>query len=283
MADFWVNTDTGPLYCRFWIPRKHVATLVCIHGVGEHIKRYDPLFHLLSQAGIRAGGFDQRGYGETVKKHGSKGHIVSEDVLFGDIMAVINNIRDATPLFLLGHSMGGGIALDFAKRNPSIFSGVIGSSPFLAFAPGSAPLFHERLALRLLPSIFPAFALPKHLDSSLLSNDPNVGKQYDSDPLVHSLISTLTAAQSIKRAEHLLADAPNFTLPILLVHGSNDLITGIDGTKQFHKSIASLDKTFVVFDGSRHEIHNEIEPAKTKLTNLYIDWILTRCSTISKL
>jgi acylglycerol lipase len=188
MQENWLKRPDGTeLYVRFNQPDQCKATLILIHGVAENIKRYDAFFEELGKAGIKCGGYDQRGFGQTCKKNGNRGHLGEEQDHFDDITAVCEFLKNG-PLFIMGQSMGGGTALKYAYSHPDNIVGVIGASPFIDFAPGSAPLLHEKIAMAILPAIVPKLALPKPLDVGHLSNDPRVGEEFSKDELYLSLM-----------------------------------------------------------------------------------------------
>lgn len=95
------------LYTRTWTPTGDInATVIFIHGLGEHCSRYDDLFSCFNEKGIKVGSFDQRGFGKTVKKSGSKG-VNDFETMLKDIEFVSDQTRiEGKPHFVMGHSMG---------------------------------------------------------------------------------------------------------------------------------------------------------------------------------
>ena len=112
-----------------------------MHGFVEHIKRYELVFNDFAEKGIATFAYDQRGFGETGAKSKSLGSTSWKHAL-GDVSYFINLVaNDKTPLFLLGHSMGGALSLAFGTRSPALpglekLRGIISAAPLIRQAPG---------------------------------------------------------------------------------------------------------------------------------------------------
>lgn len=110
-------------------PRAHV---VIVHGYAEHSGRYDELVRTLEENDFAAHRFDLRGHGHS---GGVRAHIGRFDEYIDDMRAVLGHVNehrpDTSPLFVLGHSLGGLISLEYCRRSPEAMHGVVVSSPFL--------------------------------------------------------------------------------------------------------------------------------------------------------
>jgi alpha-beta hydrolase superfamily lysophospholipase len=148
-------TGTGDLSLvwQAWLPDEPPrAVLVIVHGFGEHCGRYRHLVDYLVPRGFAIYGFDLRGHG---RSEGQRGAINSWDEFREDVARFLHLVREAqpdSPLFLMGHSMGGLIVSNYAVNDQSGLTGVILSSPQLA-QPHVAPLLHA--ASRVLSKIRP--------------------------------------------------------------------------------------------------------------------------------
>lgn len=118
------------------------AAVTFIHGIGEHIQRYDHVFSKFASHGIQVNSFDQRGFGRTLRKGGIPGHNEGMDQVLRDVKAAVEHSKLASvPHFIMGHSMGGGIALRYASSYPKGLSGCIASGSNSNYADShSAPL-----------------------------------------------------------------------------------------------------------------------------------------------
>jgi acylglycerol lipase len=192
ITEAWVDSKNHKLYTRTWEPIDNViATVIFVHGLGEHCSRYDEMFTIFAQNGIKVKSFDQRGFGNTVRLNGIHGVGDRIQTTFSDIALLSKQTQiPAVPHFIMGHSMGGGVALLFAHKYPQGFAGVIASAPLIKPAPATQPSYVERMVLgHVLANIIPTFVIPNKVDSKHISRDPKVIEDYLNDPLNHGWAS----------------------------------------------------------------------------------------------
>jgi len=266
----WKSRDGVQFYARGWEPQASTPKgVVClVHGHGEHVGRYDHVGEALSAAGYALLGFDQRGHGRSA---GQRGHIPSYEALLDDIALLLEqamNRYPALPLFLYGHSMGGNEVINYALRRKPALSGVIATGPWLrlAFEP---PALKVALG-RMMNRIFPAFAQKSGLETAALSRRPDVVRAYESDPLVHDLISARLFVEMYTAGLWALEHAPDFPLPLLLMHGSADRLTSAEASREFAQR-AGGQVTLRIWEGGYHEIHNE--PERGEVFQTIIAWL----------
>ena len=234
------------------------ASIVLAHGFGEHLGRYEHLGQALSQAGFDAVGHDARGHGRSSGVRGdTPGYPAYVDDLRG-LVARVKAERPGLPVFLFGHSFGGGLVLHTAlKSAPGELAGVVATGPYLklAFTP---PAWKVAIG-RALGSVYPGLRLPTELKTEWLSHDPQVSSAYRTDPLVHSTISA-RAFFGIEAANAwTLEHAPELRVPLLVIHGGDDHITDAAASERFVAQAGSTDKTYRRLPGMYHEVLNEID------------------------
>ncbi len=244
--------------------------LVClIHGLGEHIGRYQQLAHHLNKSGIALYGIDLRGHGHN---RGTRGHARCGDV-WDDVESLMKHARLSfldVPLFLYGHSWGGNIVSNFVlRRNSSEIHGIVLSSPWLklSFEPSNAEL---KLA-RFMSKVYPAFTKSNGLEGSFLSRDPTIGEAYQKDPLVHLKISAGLFAEATRNGNYALQYASNITKPLLIFHGTDDQITSYHASEEFAQ-LASPMSHLKLWPDMRHETHNEY--GKEEVLEYISQWIV---------
>lgn len=266
----WKTTDGLQIYGRYWAPDDNIKGVVClVHGMGEHCSRYAHVGKLLVEQGIALISFDQRGHG---KSEGKRGHTPSYELLMqsiDDLLAKAAEYFPQTPIVLYGHSMGGNLVLNYVlKRKPQI-KGVIASSPWLrlAFEP---PAIQVKLG-EIVNKILPAFTQSTKLDASTISRIPEEVKKYKDDPLVHDKISTMFFISVKTQGEWALANASKLRLPLLIFHGTGDLLTSYTASKEFVDNTSKEDVTLKLFDGAYHEIHNDLN--QKDLFDLVTRWL----------
>lgn len=248
------------------------AVMVLVHGLGEHIQRYKDWADLFNNANIGFAGVDLPGHGTS---DGKKGHIKDYSVTDEMISILLGECKKTfpgTPLFLYGHSLGGGIVLDYLVRNKPKIKGAVVTSPWLklSFEPEKAKV---RLAA-FMKGIFPGLVQPSGLNTGHLSHDPEVVAGYNADPLVHGKISVSLFYSAMKAAENALSNAQDLSVPLLLMHGSDDQICSPEGSREFASKTKLAE--LKIWDGGYHELHNE--PFRHEVFNYITGWINKRLS-----
>ncbi|WP_370653390.1 lysophospholipase [Caballeronia sp. Lep1P3] len=251
------------------------ARIALLHGLGEHGGRYDAFALALNAAGIELIAVDLRGHG---KSSGERAFVR----VFNDYLDDAEVLLEAcaatppanTPLFLMGHSMGGTIAaLHAAERGSGrALTGLILSSP--ALRPGTdMPRWKEKLA-RIVGTVWPrrpAF----EIDPALLSRAPGVVEAYRRDPLVHhGRIVARTGAQILAAMERIAARRGDIALPYFIFHGSADAICDPAGSREFEAQAGSADATLAIYEGSYHETLNDLD--RDRVIRALIDWTRVR-------
>ncbi len=208
----WKSDEGLNFFARGWEPDQPPRAVVClVHGLGEHIGRYEHVGAAFAVAGYALLGFDQRGHG---KSEGARGHTPSYEALMDDIgslLAQAGGRYPGIPRFLYGHSMGGNEVINYVmRRNPDIL-GVIATGPWLRL--GFQPPSWQVALGRIMNKIAPGSTQASKLDPAALSRDPKVAEAYVNDPLVHDRISARLFVEVYKAGEWALARAAGFSLP----------------------------------------------------------------------
>jgi len=265
----WKSFDGLTMYARGWAPEKEPKAVIClVHGLGEHVGRYEHVGQAFANAGYALLGLDHRGHG---KSGGQRGHTPAYDALLEDVAALIRQARErypARPCFLYGHSMGGNLVINYALRRKADLDGVIATGPFLklAFQPPAV-----KVALgRMMNNIAPGFTQTSGLETAALSRDANVVKAYVNDPLVHDKISARLFVSLFDSGQYAFDRPSEFPLPMLLMHGSADRLTSAAASRQFGAAAPPF-VTTRLWDGFFHEIHNE--PEKDEVLKAMIAWL----------
>jgi alpha-beta hydrolase superfamily lysophospholipase len=260
------------IYYQAWIPDKPKATLTLLHGIGEHSGRYAHLTDHMTIRGFEVWACDLRGHG---RSGGKRGHINSFDDYLDEIGLLIKMAKDRDPakkVFLLGHSLGGLIAPEYALRNASQLTGLILSAPALRDKVKVPPA--KAFLARILSQLAPTYSTTTGLDPNLLSRDPEVVRKYVEDPLVHA-VATARFFTEFRRAQHeTMRSADKITLPCLVLQGGADEIVDVSATSHFFEKLGSSDKTLKIYDGFYHEVLNE--PDNESVINDIEAWMSTR-------
>jgi alpha-beta hydrolase superfamily lysophospholipase len=244
------------LYCRRWrsdgTPK---AVLLIVHGHGEHSGRYGNVADWFVPRGYTVYAFDLRGHGHS---QGSRGVLQSFGDYREDVRALLDVVHEAEPgrpVFLMGHSLGGLIVLDYVLHDPSGLNGVVASGPVLC-PPGISPLL--LWLSKVLARVWPSLVLESGLDTSALSRDTAVVDAYVNDPLVHSKGSARLASEMMDAVEWTQAHAADMALPCLIVHGSEDRLCDPQASKVFVDNVTFADKERIEYEGYYHEVYNDL-------------------------
>ncbi len=265
----WQNKNGLNFYVQGWEPeKKPKAVIALIHGFGEHTGRYAHVGEAFNQAGYALIGFDLRGHG---KSSGARGHTSSYDALMDDIadfMKLIEMRYPGLPRFLYGHCMGGNQVLNFCLRRKPDVGGVIATGPWLKLAFDPPPL--QITLVKVMNNIAPGFTQKAPMETAALSHDQKIVDAYNNDPLVHSKISPRLFISIYESGLWALDHAGEFSVPLLLMHGTADRVTSSAASAEFAKR-AGKTVTWLPWEGFYHEIHNELEKAEVLKT--MISWL----------
>jgi alpha-beta hydrolase superfamily lysophospholipase len=236
--------------------------VLLVHGLGEHAGRYDHVAERLNQWGFAVRGYDQYGHGNS---GGARGGLPSETRLLDDLADVVDSTRarmlhdplctPATPLILLGHSMGGLVVARFVALKIRAVAGLVLSSP--ALDPGLSTF--QSCLLAVLPRVVPNLSVVNGLDATKISHDAAVVRAYLADPQVHNRISPRLALFIAKGGPATLALAPEWTVPTLLLYAGDDKLVNPAGSQAFAAAAPKAVVSSHCFAPLYHEIFNELE------------------------
>jgi alpha-beta hydrolase superfamily lysophospholipase len=270
------GTTGVPLCVRRWIPSSPRAWVVVVHGAGEHGGRYAELAATLGRRGFGVVAHDHRGHGLS---GGRRGDVLCFSDYADDLACVLASLRDgypSTPLFLLGHSMGGVVAVQLLLRAPVglAVTGLLLSSP--GFVPVVPIAPWKRIVAHVLVRAWPSLSLPTGIAAEQLSRDAVVVKAFKEDPLTYSKVSLRWYRGFTQACRECLTQAQRVSVPLYAFHGADDTVTAVSGTEQFVRAAESADKTLRVWPGLLHETLNEREPERSHVIEELVEWLEQR-------
>jgi alpha-beta hydrolase superfamily lysophospholipase len=261
----FTGADGVELYSSCWRPRGEArAVIALVHGVGEHAGRYSTLVTHLTAAGFAVCGFDHRGHG---RSPGRRGHIGSWAEYREDVRAFLARTGKQfpdRPMFLYGHSLGALIVAEFVIAYPgSEVAGLIVSG--IPLQPTGVAKPHLVALARVLSRVWPTLTVSLGVDGKKLSRDKEVVRDYDEDPLVHHVGSMRWGAETLAAIDRVRSGAAAIRLPTLILHGGDDKVNSVEGSKELFEKISSADKKLLIYAGGAHEPHNDIDRDKVAL------------------
>eukprot|EP00929_Paragymnodinium_shiwhaense_P118221 TRINITY_DN9013_c0_g2_i1.p1 TRINITY_DN9013_c0_g2~~TRINITY_DN9013_c0_g2_i1.p1 ORF type:complete len:338 (-),score=51.87 TRINITY_DN9013_c0_g2_i1:111-1124(-) len=284
-TEAFVNAHGLLIRFRSWLPAgKPKAILILCHGFGEHVGRYETLGQAFADAGFAVYALDHQGHGGS---EGTRAYTRSFDDFVTDVLKLASiakdRFRDCKKMFILGHSMGGAIATLTAMKEPALWSAVVLSGPALAPDPKVATPNMVAIA-RFLSGRLPKLKLDP-LPAEEICSDPTVVRDYVRDPLVyHEGMRARMAVNFLSFFDYIDANASKFTLPVLVMHGTEDKLTRPEGSAQFFEAVGTpqKDKQIILYPGLKHEIFKETlgrdENGVNQPLRDAIDWLNARCS-----
>ncbi|WP_414575109.1 lysophospholipase [Anabaena sp. CCY 9402-a] len=247
------------LYYQSWFPEGKVkAVLVIVHGLGGHSDKYSHIVEHLVPKHYAIYSLDLRGHG---RSPGRRGHINAWADFREDLRAFLQLIptqQPQVPVFLLGHSLGAVIVLDYVLRYPqegSTLQGVIALAPAI----GKVGVSKFRLLVgRLMSKVWPSFTLNTGLDLAAASRDEKVLVAYTQDSLRHTRASARLATEYFATVAWIYDHAPEWQVPLLILHGGADRVALPEGGEIFYQLVASLDKLRIEYPGAYHELQDDL-------------------------
>jgi len=245
----WYEGSGGTrLFYRSARPPSERALVVCLHGIGDHSGLYPMVFEALVPLGFGVVAPDLRGNG---RSPGPRGHVDRWADFREDLRCFIAGSRSGGPLFLLGNSMGGLVALDYALEQPSGLRGVVAVAPPLGRLGVPAPL----LAMgRALSRVWPRFSLETGMDLTGLARDPAVVERVLADPLFHRRGTARLSTELTGAIARVRAGAARYPVPVLVLHGGADRMVPPDGSRQFVASASQPSVRMIEYPGAYHAL-----------------------------
>lgn len=263
----WTTKDNLNIYAKEWAIEKPKAVLCILHGLGEHCNRYNHVADFYNQRGYAVIGYDRRGHGQS---GGTKGATPNFDAFLDEAEALLNQANQrypSLPKIIWGHSMGGNIALNYViRRRPSIKAMVV-TGPWMKLVEEPSKIL---IGIgNIMNKLIGGFTQGNGLDARKVSRDKAVVDKYMADPLVHDRISSIAGLETYYAGQDLLHYQGDMPVPTLLMHGEQDKIIDVAGSRQFGKNVGNT--VYKEWAGLYHEIHNE--PEQKEVLEFALHWM----------
>lgn len=241
------------------------ANVVIVHGIFEHLDRYDYLVSMLNKQGYNVYRYDARGHG---RSQGDRGDVKRFEHFLLDLDCYITLIKNEHPnlkLVLLGHSMGGLVATSYASYMPNkidylVLSGACNKTP------------KQAKALRFVPMCLTGLLKYKNNLGNGVCGDASVVKAYGEDPLVLKQGTfRLMKNAFINGCDMVKDNIKNIKVPTLIMHGEKDGIVVVDTSVWTYDNLQVEDKQLKVYPDMYHEIFNELN--KNEVIEDLLNWL----------
>jgi alpha-beta hydrolase superfamily lysophospholipase len=240
--------DGTTLATQRWTTSSPRAAVVLVHGLAEHIGRYDHVATQLATRGFDVRGSDLRGFG---RSGGERAYVEDFDQYTSDLVGDVTSAADlGVPVVLLGHSLGGLVAALYAAGDHLQPDLLVLSAPVIE---AKVPMM-KVLVARSLVRWFPKLEVSNGLKGEQLSSDPAVGERYFADPLVYPKSTLRLGVAFMEAMKRCRGQLDRITQPTLVIHSGSDTIVD----PKFSERLGGIPgSTRIVFDGLRHESFNE--------------------------
>jgi len=261
------------IFWRSWVPTDARAVVVIAHGGAEHGGRYRHVVERLVPDGFAVYAIDHRGHGRSDGRRAQIGRMAYVVADLDRLVSRANEEHPQLPLFLLGHSVGGLIALAYALEHADQLTGLVLSGPVAAVE--AAPI-HLRLIAKAASVLTPDAGLLQ-VDATGVSRDADEVAAYDNDALVYrGKLPARTLQELADTIGRLDGGAQRITLPVLMQLGMADSIVPAPGGEALFGRLGSADKTLHRYEGYFHEIYNEPPGERDRPLDDLAAWLLAR-------
>jgi acylglycerol lipase len=263
------------IHWQAWLPdRERRASVVIAHGASEHGGRYGHVVDQLLPAGYAVYTIDHRGHGRSGGRRAVIDRMAHAVTDLDTLIELVTEEDDGRRPYLLGHSMGGCIAIAYALEHQAKLAGLILSAP-LAIIEASPP---QRAIVRVLSALAPGLGVAG-IDAATISRDTEEVAAYEQDPLVfHGKLQARTAVELADATATFPEGVARLTLPLLVMHGGADRLVPPASAEMVYANAGSSDKTLELYEGFYHEIFNEPQADRAQPLNDLNTWLKTHDS-----
>ena len=238
----FTTTDGEPLPVRRWLPEGPPrAIILALHGFNDYSKAFDAPAKEWAKHGIATYAYDQRGFGGAPRRTLWPGSAA----LATDAVTAATLLRaryPLTPLYLLGESMGGAVAIlavtGATGIPPAAVDGVILSAP--AVWTRESMQFLPRLALWAGVRMFPGWVLTGESLHILASDNIPMLIALSKDPMVIKGARIDTIYGLVDLMDRTIEAAPRLTAPLLLMYGAHDALIPADPLRAFVAALPAV-------------------------------------------
>jgi alpha-beta hydrolase superfamily lysophospholipase len=248
------------LFARRWLPAAGtpVAVAVLAHGLGEHSGFYGPVTRYLLGRGLAVYTHDHRGFG---RSGGRRGHVTRYTDYVEDLRATVERARmeqPGVPVVLIGHSMGGTIALLFSQRYPDLITHAIYSAPALILRRHVPRL--QRMMARVMSRLMPTYTNKGVIDPTVLTRDPAMQQEVRADRWRHAYVTArLFMEMFVRGPRDVLAHLDQLRVPFLIIHGAADPLVSPAASRRVYHGAAAPSKAIRIYPGVLHEPFRDVD------------------------
>lgn len=263
---FFKGFDGAQLFLQTWFHENSCGTILFTHGQAEHSECYHRVIAEFNSLSTQTGtkpwnfiGWDMRGHG---KSDGLRGYARDVDDYVLDYECFIKKVSELKnltekPVILLAHSLGGLVQIAaLVEKKANIATGQILSSPFLGVGV-QVPAWKE-IGSEIFNRYLPKVTLGNEIKNEFLTRDPEVIREFESDPYRHNKISAGVYLSAKREFARLIPRFPEIEIPTFMAISDNDPVVSSPAAMAFFDAIKSTHKGLKIVEGGAHELFNDI-------------------------
>jgi len=243
----FVAGDGGRLALRAWPANPRTgAVVVALHGFNDYSNAFTDPARWWSRHGIATYAYDQRGFGES--PHAgiwAGGETLARDL--GEVVAAVRRRHPGVPLYLLGESMGGAVAIRALSDGLQGVDGVILAAPAVWGADTLNPFY--RATLWLAAHIIPAKRLSGRGLGIRASDNDEMLRALGRDPLVIKGSRVDTLYGLVRLMDEGLRLSAEVSAPLLILYGANDEVIPESATRRLLERVDAPHRVLLYPDG----------------------------------
>ncbi len=253
---FFLTTGDGVQLHAEWVQsQQQTGTALVVHGYGEHCGRYRELCHFLAEGGISCLSFDFRGHG---RSPGPRGYVKRFSDYAKDLSCAWQHLmtRKHSSSHIVGHSMGGLVALDGVLSQVCSPISLCLSSPFLGVKK-NIPAW-QRTFGTIASKVFPRFSLSSDIRPEDITHDLQRQQERKQDTLCHDRGNARWYTEALATQNRVADRISQLDIPSLWMIAGEDLLADPETAQRLANS-TSGPTSIHLYPSMRHEIFNEVQ------------------------
>ncbi|XP_023543932.1 caffeoylshikimate esterase-like [Cucurbita pepo subsp. pepo] len=280
---FILNAQEMKIFTQSWRPvsdSELKGVVAMVHGyTSDSGWMFELTAVAIAKAGFLVCSLDLQGHG---RSDGAPGSIPDIELLVLDCTLFFDSVREQNPTlpaFLYGESLGGAISILICLKQEGVWSGIVLNGSMCGISAKFKPIWPLEKLLPIAASLAPSLRLvlsKPHASKSykeewkrrLVAKNPN--RRFSGKPPM------ATALEFLRVCEYIKMNCHEIRVPMLMVHGEDDVVCDSESARFVFESAASKDKTLKVYPGMWHQLIGEANESVEIVYTTIFNWLVDR-------